>query len=228
MDGGGLRRLTTGLHDHREPRFSPDGTRIVFGRDVGGSCNLWVLDLRTGQQTQLTSTDADEGEPNWAPDGSRVVCTVDGTAIDAVGLAGGRQRLVEPVADTRLFGPGFAPDGALTYTSLRGAVTEIVVGGRVVTEAEDLFGFPVEWIGASTILYTADGGLRTRDLGTGAKTPVPFDATGPSCGRARCGTAGAGPCAATRTSCSTATGSSACTTAATGRGCPSWTLPASP
>jgi len=176
-DGGGLRRLTTGLNDHREPRFSPDGSRIVFSSDVGGSYNLWTLDLRTGQQTQLTSTDADEAEPNWSPDGTRVVCTVDGTAIDAVDLAGGRQRLVEPVADTRFFGPGYAPDGRLSYTTLRGAVTEVVVDGRVVTEGEDLFGFAVDWAGASTIVYTADGGLRTRDLVSGAKTATAFDAT---------------------------------------------------
>jgi Tol biopolymer transport system component/cytosine/adenosine deaminase-related metal-dependent hydrolase len=179
VDGRGLRQLTTGLNDHREPRFSPDGTRIVFSADVGGSYDLWVLDLRTGKQTRLTSTDVDEGEPNWAPDGTRVVCTVDGTAIDAVDLAGGRQRLVEPVADTRLLGPGFAPDGRLAYTTLRGAVTELVVGGQVVSADEDLFGFPVSWVGAGTVLYTADGGLRTRDLAAGTKASVPFDATVP-------------------------------------------------
>ncbi|HEX6339733.1 amidohydrolase family protein [Umezawaea sp.] len=177
VDGGGLRQLTTGPDDHREPRFSPDGTRIAFSSDVGGSYNLWVLDLRTGRKTQVTSTDLDEGEPNWSPDGSRLLCTVDGTAIDSVDLSGGRQRLVEPVADTRLFGPGFAPDGALAYTTLRGAVTELVVDGRVVTEGEDLFGFPVAWTAASTVLYTADGGLRTRDLASGARGSVPFDAT---------------------------------------------------
>ncbi|MEO6090416.1 MAG: amidohydrolase family protein, partial [Umezawaea sp.] len=179
VDGRGLRQLTTGLNDHREPRFSPDGTRIVFSADVGGSYDLWVLDLSTDKQTRLTSTDVDEGEPNWAPDGSRVLCTVDGTAIDAVDLTGGRQRLVEPVADTRLLGPAYAPDGRLAYTTLRGAVTELVVGGQVVSAAEDLFGFPVSWAGAGTILYTADGGLRTRDLAAGTKATVPFDATVP-------------------------------------------------
>ncbi|MET1076295.1 MAG: twin-arginine translocation signal domain-containing protein, partial [Umezawaea sp.] len=177
VDGRGLRQLTTGLNDHREPRFSPDGTRLVFTSDVGGSCNLWLLDLATGEQTQLTSTDADEGEPNWSPDGKSVVCTVDGTAIDVVDLAGGRRRLVEPVVDTRLLGPGFAPDGRLSHTTLRGAKTELVVDGRVVTRDEDLFCFPVSWASASTVLYTADGGLRTRDLTSGTKVAVPFDAT---------------------------------------------------
>ncbi|HWO64097.1 MAG TPA: DPP IV N-terminal domain-containing protein, partial [Umezawaea sp.] len=178
VDGGALRQLTTGRDDHREPRFSPDGTRIAFSGDAGGgSYDLWVFDLRTGQKTRLTSTDLDEGEPSWSSDGSRLLCTVDGTAIDAVDLSGGRQRLVEPVVDTRLFGPGYAPNGALTYTTLRGGVTELVVDGRPVTKGEDLFGFPVAWTGAGTVLYTADGGLRTRDLAAGTRSSVPFDAT---------------------------------------------------
>jgi Tol biopolymer transport system component len=177
VDGRGLRQLTTGLNDHREPRFSPDGKRLVFSSDVGGSYNLWLFDLDTGAKTQLTSTDTDEGEPNWSPDGRSVACTVDGTAIDRVDLAGGRERLVAPAADTRLFGPGFSPDGKLSYTTLRGAVTALVVDGKVISTGEDLFGFPVEWLTASTVLYTASGGLRTRSVTGGDSVAVPFDAT---------------------------------------------------
>lgn len=177
-DGKGLRQLTTGLHDDREPRFAPDGQRVVFSSDRDGSYGLWVLDLRTGATTQLTTGTADEAEPYWSPDGQRVVCTVDGVALDVVDLAGGRQRVVEPVADTRLFGPAFAPDGTtLAYTTFRGATLELVVGGRVVSTGEDLFACPVDWVGAGTVLYTADGGLRIRDLATGKVDTVPFDAT---------------------------------------------------
>jgi Tol biopolymer transport system component len=178
VDGKGLRQLTTGLNDDREPRFAPDGRRVVFSSDRDGSYSLWVLDLTTGATTQLTTGVADEAEPSWSPDGQRIVCTVDGVALDVVDLAGGRQRVVEPVADTRLFAPVFAPDGqTLAYTTFRGATIELVVGGRVVSTGEDLFGTPIAWSAAGTVLYTADGGLRTRDLATGKVDGVPFDAS---------------------------------------------------
>ncbi|KAA2259576.1 amidohydrolase family protein [Solihabitans fulvus] len=178
LDGNNLRQLTTGRYDHREPRFSPDGTRIAYSSDEGGGYRIWVLDLRTGQRTQLTNAASDDAEPFWSPDGNRLVCLVDGAALDVVELYGARHRVVDPVADTVLFGPTFAPDGqTLSYTRMRGPVTEVVVGGKAVTSGEDVFGFPVNWLGAETILYTADGRLRRRSLGSGQATEIPFEAS---------------------------------------------------
>ncbi|HSV66805.1 MAG TPA: amidohydrolase family protein [Mycobacteriales bacterium] len=176
-DGSGLRQLTHGPYDHREPKFAPDGRRIAFSSDRDGSYGIWVLDLATGQVSQRTATDAEEGMPGWSPDGRRLVFTVDNVAIDSVGEAGDRQRLVA-VSQGALYGPSFAPDGrTLSYNLLQGSSSDLVVGGRPVTHGEDVFGFAPTWLSPAELLYTADGRIRRRWLATGSVRDVPFTAT---------------------------------------------------
>lgn len=51
-----LRRLTRTAAEESEPAFSPDGERIAFVR----AANLWVLELESGREMQLT----DDGVPD--------------------------------------------------------------------------------------------------------------------------------------------------------------------
>src|SRR5260370_438163 len=73
-DGSGVRQLTTGHGDDREPRFSPDGARIAFASDRAfkGDYDIWVVDVASGELKQWTSSADDEFEPAWAPDGSEI------------------------------------------------------------------------------------------------------------------------------------------------------------
>ena len=50
-DGSGLKQITTGHGDDREPRVSPDGTRIAFSSDRAfeGSYDIWVVEIATGK-----------------------------------------------------------------------------------------------------------------------------------------------------------------------------------
>lgn len=62
------------------PRWSPDGTRIGFGRDVGkGEFNqqyeLFLMDSDGGNVQQLTDNSAFDGMDTWAPDGRRIAFT---------------------------------------------------------------------------------------------------------------------------------------------------------
>jgi tricorn protease len=52
--GGRASRLTSERSPVRHPRFSPDGSRIAYTRTVGTSPEVFVLDLGTGEVTQLT------------------------------------------------------------------------------------------------------------------------------------------------------------------------------
>ena len=54
------------------PRFSPDGSRIVFASDRLGSTDLHVLTVATGAVEQLTSAGGVAADPTYAPDGSVV------------------------------------------------------------------------------------------------------------------------------------------------------------
>lgn len=65
-------RLTRTKEAEGAPKFSPDGRRLLFTRAE----NLWVLELPTGQTTQLTTDGSDDllntGLPDWSPDGAWV------------------------------------------------------------------------------------------------------------------------------------------------------------
>ena len=83
-DGTGLHQLTTGHGDDRDPRISPDGTKITFSSDraFAGSYDIWVAEIATGKLTPWTSGPADEYEPAWSPDGSEIAF-VSGTGANS-------------------------------------------------------------------------------------------------------------------------------------------------
>jgi len=64
--------------------YSPDGTKIVFTM----AYDLWVLNLSSGNASQLTSTSQVEAWPRWSPDGSAIACerwpTATGMGQDGV------------------------------------------------------------------------------------------------------------------------------------------------
>ena len=55
VEGGTAEQLTFGPYYDTDPVFSPDGTRVAFVSDRDGSSgNVFVLELATGQITQVT------------------------------------------------------------------------------------------------------------------------------------------------------------------------------
>ncbi|MFI9011588.1 amidohydrolase family protein [Actinosynnema sp. NPDC053489] len=178
VTGGEPRQLTRGRFDHREPAFSPDGRRIALTSDRGGSYAVWLLDLASGDLTALTGPPGEAAAPRWSADGERIVFAVDETAVEVVTLAtGDRARLVTAPADGRVHGAAFGPDGTPSYTLVRGARADLVLGDRQVTSGEDVFGFAATWVGRSA-LYTADGRVRRREP-DGSVRDIPFEATVP-------------------------------------------------
>jgi Tol biopolymer transport system component len=77
--GGKATAITSGLAYDAQPRFSPDGKRIVFVSDRSGGDNLWIMSLDKKDTVQLTKGN-DNGyfSPEWAPDGKYVVASKSG------------------------------------------------------------------------------------------------------------------------------------------------------
>jgi len=62
-------RLTSGLWNDITPAASPDGQRIAFSSNRSGYWDLYLLDLISGEVTQLTHTPEYDAWPSWSPDG---------------------------------------------------------------------------------------------------------------------------------------------------------------
>ncbi len=68
-NGGTARLLVSHAADESRPMYSPDGARLAFVSDRGGSDDLYVLDLRAGDLTRLTWSDGSERLDAWSWDG---------------------------------------------------------------------------------------------------------------------------------------------------------------
>jgi imidazolonepropionase-like amidohydrolase/Tol biopolymer transport system component len=126
MTGGKAERLTAGMEFDAQPRFSPDGTRIVFVSDRSGSDNLWILTLATRELSQLTRRETDRFvSPIWMPDGRSIIVTLEkglpGTPpgkLHLYPLTGGEgQPLIDGPADLRTLGPALAADSRIIWFS---------------------------------------------------------------------------------------------------------------
>jgi acylaminoacyl-peptidase len=75
-DGSDHRPLTTGTQGDHSPRWSPDGKRLVYVSDAGGSPQLYCRWMDTGQTARLTDATAAPGSPAWSPDGKLIAFTM--------------------------------------------------------------------------------------------------------------------------------------------------------
>ncbi|MFB3112678.1 MAG: TolB family protein, partial [Gemmatimonadales bacterium] len=76
IEGGKATRITSGMAYDVQPRFSPDGQRIVFVSDRSGAENLWLMAADGSDTVQVTKgTNDDFLSPEWTPDGTYIVAS---------------------------------------------------------------------------------------------------------------------------------------------------------
>ncbi len=77
--GGDAVRLTSGMAYDAQPRFSPDGKRVVFVSDRDGADNVHVLDVASSEVTAITRGRTSVYlSPEWSPDGKYIVASKGG------------------------------------------------------------------------------------------------------------------------------------------------------
>ncbi|MFI6265232.1 amidohydrolase family protein [Micromonospora sp. NPDC051006] len=78
-----------------DPAWSPDGRYLSYSTDRGGKLDIWLRDLRTGAERQLTNLpDAAAVSGTWSPAGDRLAFLDQNGALYTVEVASGA---VQPV-----------------------------------------------------------------------------------------------------------------------------------
>lgn len=119
-DGGGVRRLTTG-GVATYASWSPDGTRLLYRRQVADGNSVIVIADRDGVETRLTQDPSRDGWPAWSPDGRRVVFAREdssGAAIMVIGDDGSGLTRIS-TGPGRWTNPRWSPTGNWIVASRR-------------------------------------------------------------------------------------------------------------
>lgn len=70
--GGKARPLTQDGFSKVDPAWSPDGKTLAYSTDKGGSLDLWLRDMATGESRQLTRFDGAAVSGAWSRDGKSI------------------------------------------------------------------------------------------------------------------------------------------------------------
>ena len=148
LDGGGVRTLISSTRYDVLPRFSPNGSRVVFVSDRSGHPEIWACNSDGSNAVQLTALGAPwVFDPRWSPDGERIVFDSDaagGFDIYVVGANGGKpQRMTSDPAEAA--NPSWSHDGRWIYfDSARAGAQQV---------------FKIRANGGDAIQVTRDGGF---------------------------------------------------------------------
>ena len=136
-DGHGVQRLVANGALNMAPVLSPDGAVLAYTSYRAGSPDVYLLNLRDGQEERLTNAPGLALAGSWSPDGRYLALsqTVNGNN-DIFIYDTRRQRFRRLTRDLGIdVSPSFAPDGyRLVFTSDRGGSPQLyltnVKGGK--------------------------------------------------------------------------------------------------
>src|SRR5690606_17869323 len=126
---GGTAKLLRGGHAFEvQPRFSPDGSKILFTSDAGGGDNCWVMNSDGSDAKQITKEDFRLlNNRTWTPDGEYIIARKHFTSGRSLGagemwmyhISGGKGlQLTKRKNDQQdVNEPVVSPDGRYVYFS---------------------------------------------------------------------------------------------------------------
>jgi serine/threonine-protein kinase len=166
--------------------WSPDGRTIAFNSDRLGEMNIWLHDVATGADRQLTRGAGGDYQPQWAPDG-RTLAFFSARAgnLDLWSVSVDDGRLVRLTSDPAMdINPFYSPDGlSIAFLSDRLGRTDVWLmnadgtGQRRLTST-GAGGHFIRWSkDGRSLVYRAESGTQTHIMRVavedGSLTPMP-------------------------------------------------------
>jgi len=177
-DGSGRRQLTTNPTADWSPALAPDGSRVAFVSDRGGSADIWVMNTDgTGEAVNLTgSAPGAQYAPAWSPDGTRIAYVSDETGMPNIYVmrADGTERYnLSNDPGKRYNNPAWSPDSArivyeFDYTSRDQDIETINVDGtgKTLVVASYISESNPAWsVDGRSIAFEMEGDIYVADLG---------------------------------------------------------------
>ena len=148
---------TGGDWNDEQPRWSPDGRRIAFKSNRGGSYNLYVMNADGSNVVRLTDHGLNDHDPTWLPDGESLVFSSERDRgagrldLYRLWLADGSVERLTTYFPGYAFMPTVSPDGA--------------------------------WVAFVATTFPFDGGYanQVHVLELATRQTWPFDTTAPGC-----------------------------------------------
>jgi len=124
---GALKPFVSDGNRNTWPVFSPDGSRVAFGKTIpGANGDVWMMSADGTGATQLTTDRAIDFLQDWFPDGRRILIMSDRSGRFEPWILDVEDRSAQAlrVAVQDLWAPRLSPDGTrLVYNSKAGGVT---------------------------------------------------------------------------------------------------------
>lgn len=130
---------TGGEWDDEQPRWSPDGRRVAFKSNRGGSYNLYLMNADGSNVERLTEHGGNDHDPTWLPDGHSLVFSSERDRgpgrldLYRLWLSDGRVERLTTFFQGYAMMPSISPDGnwvafvAQTFPSAEGFAYQVHV-----------------------------------------------------------------------------------------------------
>ncbi|MBU7018161.1 MAG: PD40 domain-containing protein [Theionarchaea archaeon] len=168
-DGNNMERLTA--YPCRKftftfwPRWSPDGTKIVFISDRNGNSEICVMDADGSNEINVSNNPWEDSQSSWSPDGTKIVFTSDRDGnheIYVMNPDGSNQKRLTNTTSWE-GSPAWSPDGTqIAFTSNREGSSDIYVmntdgsNQRRLTRDSAADGGPIWSPDGTKIVFTSD------------------------------------------------------------------------